>query len=71
MLSLTLGGDVVISLFLTTRADRIGRRMLIVGTVLMTGAGVTFACTHNFWFLVAAGTIGVISSSANEVGPFL
>ncbi len=28
VLSLMLGGDVVISLFLTTRADRIGRRML-------------------------------------------
>jgi MFS family permease len=72
LLSLTLAGDVVISLFLTTRADRIGRRrMLIVGALLMTGAGVAFACTHNFFFLVVAGTIGVISPSGHEVGPFL
>jgi MFS family permease len=72
LLSLTLAGDVVISLFLTTRADRIGRRrMLLVGAALMAGAGVAFACTHNFFFLVAAGTIGVISPSGHEVGPFL
>ena len=32
LLSLTLAGDVVVSLFLTTHADRIGRRrMLVVG----------------------------------------
>ena len=72
LLSLTLAGDVVVSLFLTTRADRIGRRrMLIVGAILMAGAGVAFACTHNFFFLVVAGTIGVISPSGHEVGPFL
>jgi predicted MFS family arabinose efflux permease len=29
------------------------------------------ACTHNFFFLVLAGTIGVISPSGHEVGPFL
>ena len=72
LLSLTLAGDVLISLFLTTRADRIGRRrMLLVGAALMVGAGIAFACTHNFVFLVVAGTIGVISPSGNEVGPFL
>ena len=72
LLTLTLAGDVVISLFLTTRADRIGRRrMLLVGATLMTGSGVAFACTHNFLFLVVAGTIGVISPSGHEVGPFL
>jgi MFS family permease len=72
LLSLTLAGDVVISLFLTTRADRLGRRrMMVVGAILMTGAGVAFACTHNFFILVVAGTIGVISPSGHEVGPFL
>ncbi|HYA96965.1 MAG TPA: MFS transporter [Methylomirabilota bacterium] len=72
LLSLTLAGDVVVSLFLTTRADRIGRRrMLIVGAALMAGAGAAFAFTRNFFFLVLAGTIGVISPSGNEVGPFL
>src|SRR5215469_395172 len=72
LLSLTLVGDVAVSLLLTTWADRMGRkRMLIVGAVLMAGAGIAFACTRNFFFLVMAGTIGVISPSGKEVGPFL
>jgi MFS family permease len=72
LFTLTLVGDTVISLYLTTRADRMGRRrMLLVGAILMAGAGVAFACSSNFLFLVIAGTIGVISPSGNEVGPFL
>ena len=72
VLTLTLVGDVIVSLYLTTRADRIGRRrMLIVGSILMAAAGLTFAFTSNLLFLVIAGTIGVISPSGNEVGPFL
>src|SRR6266567_733646 len=72
LLTLTLLGDTIISLILTTQADRIGRRrMLIVGSSLMAGAGLAFALTSNFLFLVVAGTIGVISPSGNEVGPFL
>src|SRR2546430_4232672 len=72
LLTLTLLGDTVISLYLTTQADRIGRRrMLIGGAILMAGAGLAFALSSNFLFLVLAGTIGVISPSGNEVGPFL
>ncbi len=72
LLTVTLAGDVAVSLYLTTRADRIGRRrMLIVGAILMAGAGLAFACTKNLLLLIIAGTIGVISPSGNEVGPFL
>lgn len=72
LLTLTLLGDTAVSLSLTTQADRIGRRrMLIIGALLMAAAGLTFACTRSFLFLVLAGTIGVISPSGNEVGPFL
>jgi MFS family permease len=72
LLTLTLIGDTAISLYLTTRADRVGRRrMLIIGALLMAAAGVVFALTRNFFWLVVAGTIGVISPSGNEVGPFL
>ena len=72
ILSLTLAGDVVVSLLLTTQADRIGRRrMLVIGAILMAAAGVAFASTRNLFFLIIAGTIGVISPSGNEVGPFL
>jgi MFS family permease len=72
LLTLTLVGDTVISLYLTTRADRLGRRrMLIVGAILMAAAGLAFAWTSNLVLLIIAGTIGVISPSGNEVGPFL
>ncbi len=72
LLTLTLAGDTVVSLYLTTRADRVGRRrMLIIGAALMVAAGLIFAYTRNFLFLILAGTIGVISPSGNEVGPFL
>lgn len=72
LFSLTLIGDTVISLWLTTGADRRGRkRMLIAGSVLMIFAGVLFALTDNFLLLLIAATIGVISPSGYEVGPFL
>jgi len=72
LLTLTLAGDTAISLALTTQADRIGRRRtLVAGALLMAGAGAAFALTHNFLLLAVAGTIGVISPSGNEVGPFL
>ena len=72
LLTLTLVGDTLVSLWLTTRADRFGRRRtLIIGAALMAAAGLVFALTANFVFLVVAGTVGVISPSGNEVGPFL
>jgi MFS family permease len=72
LLTSTLIGDTVVSLYLTTRADRIGRRrMLMIGAALMAAAGLVFASTGNWWLLLLAGTIGVISPSGHEVGPFL
>src|SRR5687768_3943053 len=72
LLTLTLIGDTAISLWLTTTADRLGRRRtLIAGGLLMAVAGIVFLTTGNFWLLVIAGTIGVISPSGNEIGPFL
>ena len=72
LLTLTLAGDVVVSLFLTTHADSIGRRRtLIAGAILMAIAAAVFVSTRDFVMLVIAATIGVISPSGNEVGPFL
>jgi MFS family permease len=72
ILTLSLIGDTLISLWLTTNADRFGRRrVLIVGTILMAFAGVAFALTSVVALLILAATIGVISPSGNEVGPFL
>ncbi|HEU0242658.1 MAG TPA: MFS transporter [Candidatus Limnocylindrales bacterium] len=72
LLALTLLGDAAISLWLTTHADRIGRRrVLIAGAILLLLAGIVFASTPVFVVLLVAATIGVISPSGNEIGPFL
>ena len=72
LLSLTLIGDAAISLWMTTSADRIGRRrILIAGAGLMLFAGVLFAVTDRVALLLIAAIIGVISPSGYEVGPFL
>jgi MFS family permease len=72
VLTLTLIGDTLISLWLTTNADRFGRRrVLVAGAVLMIVAGIVFAYTSWLPLLILAATIGVISPTGNEVGPFL
>ncbi len=72
LFTLTLFGDAGISLWITTAADRIGRkRMLLLGAGLMILAGVVFSLTNDPVLLVIAGIIGVISPSGNEIGPFL
>jgi MFS family permease len=72
MFSLTLVGDAVISIVMTTRADIWGRRKtLIISAFLSIFTGIAFASQSNFWVLLIAAVIGVISPSGNEIGPFL
>jgi MFS family permease len=72
LLTLTLVGDTLISLVLTTHADRIGRRRtLVLGALLMAAAGAVFAGGSGFAILLIAATVGVLSPSGSEVGPFL
>lgn len=72
LLSCTLIGDAIISLWMTTSADRIGRRkMLILGAFLMVLSGTVFVLTNNYFLLIIAAIIGVISPSGNEIGPFI
>jgi MFS family permease len=72
LLTMTLAGDTLLSLWITTSADRVGRkRMLIAGAFLMALGGVVFALTGSFVPLLLAATVGVLSPSGNEVGPFL
>src|SRR5215469_8655671 len=71
LLSLALIGDAAISLWLTTNADRLGRRkVLIVGAGLILFSAVLFALTDSVVLLLIAAIIGVISPSGYEVGPF-
>lgn len=60
--TLTLVGDVVISFLLTLFADAMGRKtVLALGSVLMTGSGVVFGLFGDFWILLVAAVLGVIS----------
>lgn len=70
-MTLTLAGDVCISFLLTLIADALGRRrILALGSVLMAASGVVFAITQNYWVLLLAAILGVITPSGNEIGPF-
>ena len=70
LLSLTLVGDAAASLWITSNADRIGRRrMLLVGAGLMVAAGLVFASSTSIALLTLAAIVGTISPSGNEVGP--
>ncbi len=72
LLSLTLLGDTLLSLFITTQADRIGRkRMLMAGALLMLAAGFPLALSSSFLVILFALTAGVLSPTGNEAGPFL
>ncbi|MFI5337105.1 MAG: MFS transporter, partial [Opitutales bacterium] len=72
LLTFTFLGDAAISLWLSTHADRWGRKnTLLAGAALMALGGGVMASTGDFTLLVIAATIGVISPTGNEVGPFL
>jgi MFS family permease len=72
LLGLTLLGDAGVTLWLTTHADQVGRRrVLLAGAALMLAAGLVFVATPVFAILLVAATFGVISPSGNEIGPFL
>ncbi len=69
LLTLTLAGDAILSLWITSVADRFGRRrMLLVGAGLMILAGLVFALSRAVLVLTVAGIIGTISPSGLEVG---
>jgi predicted MFS family arabinose efflux permease len=70
-MTLTLLGDVFLGTFLTLVADRVGRRRVLMGgSLLMVLSGVTFALSENFWVLLLAAVIGVISVTGGDFGPF-
>lgn len=61
-MTLTLLGDVLVSLVLALWADHLGRRrMLMLGGLMMAGSGLVFALTGNYWILLTAAILGIIS----------
>jgi MFS family permease len=67
-----LAGGAVMTIVITSVADRFGRRALLVfGAILMAIAGAAFAVSHDPILLAIAAIFGTISPSGKEVGPFL
>jgi MFS family permease len=70
-MSLTLLGDVVLGLVVTLMADGLGRRrVLVAGGFLMAVSGAIFSTFENFWVLLFAAVVGVVSASGSDFGPF-
>ena len=70
--SLIAFGDIIISLYLTTRADKLGRKKtLIYGALLKIFTGVTYAISDSYILLVISGALGVLTVAGGEIGPFL
>jgi len=70
-MTLTLLGDVFLGTALTLVADRVGRRkILLAGSGLMVFSGVVFAYFENFWILLLAAIVGVVSATGGDFGPF-
>ncbi len=65
-----LAGFAVMSVAVGTAGDRIGRRRLYAGLLLLMGAaGSVFALTRSLTALVLAALTGTVSVEANESGP--
>ena len=61
LITLTLIGDAIISLWITTHADSISRKkMLLLGSLLMAVGGTAFLLTDNYLVLIITATIAVI-----------
>ncbi|KAJ9494190.1 hypothetical protein H2202_010379 [Exophiala xenobiotica] len=70
-MTLTLLGDVFLGTFLTLVADRVGRRKVLMGgSLLMVLTGFIFAIFENFWILLGAAILGVVSVTGSDFGPF-
>jgi MFS family permease len=67
-----IAGGAVMTILVTSIADAFGRRaLLVIGALLMAGAGCTFAIAADPTLLALAAIVGTISPSGKEVGPFL
>lgn len=70
-MTLTFIGDLVLSFLLSLIADRWGRRrVMMLGSLLMTITGAVFAILTNPMALTVVAMVGILTPSGGEVGPF-
>lgn len=70
LLTATLVGDAAVSLAITSNADRLGRRrMLVLAGILVALTGLAFALSGNLLLLTIAAIFGTLSPGGGEVGP--
>ncbi|KAF3492341.1 uncharacterized protein GIQ15_01858 [Arthroderma uncinatum] len=70
-MTMTLVGDVALSLLAALVADRVGRRrILFLGGALMVLSGMVFVFFENYWILLLGAVVGVISATGGDFGPF-
>ncbi|TVY56540.1 putative membrane protein [Lachnellula suecica] len=70
-MTLTLVGNLLVSVIMTYIGDAMGVRVTIaIGALFMAVSGFAFANLDNYWLLLLASVAGVINPSANEVDPF-
>ncbi|EFE42961.1 MFS transporter, putative [Trichophyton verrucosum HKI 0517] len=70
-MTMTLVGDVILSLLAALVADRVGRRrILLLGGALMALSGTVFVFFENYWILLMGAVVGVISATGGDFGPF-
>lgn len=61
-ITLTLVGDLLISLAITYVGDRMGARLAIaIGCLAMTAGGLAFTVMDNYWLLLLAAIVAVIN----------
>jgi hypothetical protein len=82
LFTFTLLGDLVLTLYLTTQATRLGRRFtLLISALGKVLAGSAFALANHpslpftcspayYYFLLLCGTIGVLTPTGGDIGPF-
>ena len=70
--TLKLLGDVVLSLFLTTHADKCGRRVTLIFSALLSAVtSFIFATTTSFTMISLIATVGILSPAGSDIGPFM
>ena len=71
VLSLMLMGGVILTVFGSFFADRIGRRsFLMIMAILMSFSGLVYALTTNLVLLLLASIMGTLSPSGGDIGAF-